>query len=159
MTQPPMQIVLPATLQAMPSPTDQLVLAEGTLLPAGMVLAFALPLLAFLVHHTASVIRSDEPHSRKRIRACNGVVMLLSVTLIALGIGVLDPDRQIAAWMLCWMAAFALVWFSMVLAGLDAANTYRLAQIRRRALQQRLSAALDETRTLGRISPDHRAGA
>lgn len=122
-------------------------LAEGPMLPMATVLPLAAGLLIFLASHVLAVVRSDEPHSRKRIRSCNGVIMMLSVTMIAAGISVLDPGRQVGLWVLCWMAAFALVWFSMVLASLDAANTYRLAQLRRRALQQRLRVALDETRS------------
>lgn len=119
---------------------------SGAMLPMLFVVPTAFVMMLLLATHVLAVVRSNEPSSRKRIRACNGVVMMLGVALIAVGVSILDPDRQVGLWVLCWMAAFALVWFSMVLAGLDAANTWRLAQLRRRALQQQLREAMEASR-------------
>ncbi|MGP1347795.1 MAG: hypothetical protein ACTS3F_14150 [Phycisphaerales bacterium] len=117
----------------------------GAMLPAVVVVPTGVCVMLFLAGHVMAVVRSSEPESRKRIRASNGIVMMLGTALIVTGVSLLDPERQTGLWVLCWVAACALIWFAMVMAALDAANTYRLSMVRRRVLRAHLREALRES--------------
>ncbi len=69
--------------------------------------------------------RGDVPASRWRIRASNGVVMLISVPLIAYAFGIATPDRP-GVFMLAWTGVTGLLSIILVLASIDMLNTWRL---------------------------------
>ena len=65
------------------------------------------------------------PPSRRRIRLCNGVLMLFATPLIAFAFGILRPgDAHVFT--LVWTAIVGLLFIVILLAGLDAVNTLRI---------------------------------
>jgi hypothetical protein len=96
-------------------------------------------MLLLVAFHAASTWRSDQPHSRRRIRLANACVMMLTLPLLMAGFSLIDHRAEPRLWTLVWLAAMALLTVNIALAMLDVANTLRLV----RRARQRVKAALD----------------
>ena len=75
--------------------------------------------------------RADVPPSRWRIRACNGMVMLMTVPLAAYAFGIAPPARP-APFMLAWTGVTGLLAIILLLASIDMLNTWRLLNRQRK---------------------------
>lgn len=113
---------------------------SGTLAPAWLVLPLALIALATVGGHMRAVARSGMPASRKRIRTANGWLMLLLIPLLAYGFGVATPAHK-GVFVMVWLAAIALLWMVVMLAGIDMVNSWRLGRRERESLRAEILAA------------------
>ncbi len=110
--------------------------------PTWIVLPMAAMTLVVIAGHLMAMQeatrRGDVPASRWRIRACNGVIMLFTVPLIAYAFGIATPDRP-GAFMLAWTSVTGLLTIILLLAAIDMLNTWRLlnAQRKRRRTELR----------------------
>lgn len=107
-----------ATLAAVISPWIALPLA-----------AVALVLIAW---HSTGLDRREMPASRRRIRQANAWVMMLGVPLFAAGVSIVSEDRSPRAFVLVWVVTGMLLMLCVLLAVVDALNTWRLASHERR---------------------------
>jgi hypothetical protein len=96
----------------------------------------ALPLAAvaliLIAWHSTGLDRRTMPRSRKRIRQANSWVMMLCVPLFAAGASLVSAASAPRAFVLIWTVVAMLVILSVVLAIIDALNTWRLAAETRR---------------------------
>lgn len=113
---------------------------SGTLAPAWLVLPMAVIALVTVGGHMRAVARSSMPASRKRIRTANGWLMLLLIPLLAYGFGIATPAHK-GVFVLVWLAAIALLWMVVMLAGLDMLNSWRLGRRERESLKAEILAA------------------
>ena len=107
--------------------------------------------------HAAATWRSDQPHSRRRIRLANACVMMLTLPLLLAGFSLIDHRAEPRMWTLVWLSAMALLTVNIALAMLDVANTLRLvrrARLRVRAALEGLSAEAEEIRRGARKSKE-----
>lgn len=110
----------------------------GTLIPAWICVPIATLMMVVLLLHTRATARSSHPASRKRLRIANGIVMFINMPLLATGFSVIDAGHSPRAWLLIWIAAMALLAFSVLLAIMDMLNTVRLARRAAREMTQSL---------------------
>lgn len=98
----------------------------------------ALPLaalaLVLIAWHSTGLDRRAIPASRRRIRQANAWVMMLGVPLFAIGVSVVSEDRSPRAFVLVWVVTSMLIVLCVLLAIVDALNTWRLASHERRHL-------------------------
>lgn len=119
-------------------------LAMG-LLPVWIALPAAAAVMFTVAGHVLMIQRAQMPGSRRRIRTCAGLVMLVVTPLLAhalsTGPGV-DQPRPMA---LVWMTIIALLGLVIGLALLDVLNTLRLHMLHMRGLRRetRARVALD----------------
>ncbi len=96
----------------------------------------ALPLAAvaliLIAWHSTGLDRRPMPASRKRIRQANSWVMMLCVPLFAAGVSIVDAETSARAFVLIWTVVGMLVIVSVLLAIVDALNTWRIAAEARR---------------------------
>lgn len=95
------------------------------------VAALALILIAW---HSTGLDRRSMPRSRRRIRQANSWVMMLGVPLFAAGVSVVDANTSPRAFVLIWTVVAMLLIVCLLLAVLDALNTWRLAAHHRREI-------------------------
>lgn len=118
------------------------VLGAG-LLPAWFVAPVAGLGMLVLAAHILALHRSPQPASRRRLRTASGMVMLLTLPLLAYAFAVATPARP-GAFVTAWTAVGAMLALVTVLATADMMNSLRL---HRRAVRE-LRARLRETRRL-----------
>ena len=88
-------------------------------------------MLAVSAHVTVTQ-HSRAPASRRRIRVCNGWIMLLTIPLIAAGVSLVSAPQSPRLFTLTWAAVVLLLVLSIALAAADALNTIRIARNDRR---------------------------
>ena len=110
-------------------------LAEA-LMPAWFVLAVATATLVLLAGHMLALAGSDMEPRRKRIRAANNILMMLTTPLVAYGFGIVDPSDA-RAFVFTWTLVPALLLMIILLACADMLNTASLHRRERRALRAR----------------------
>jgi hypothetical protein len=106
-------------------------LASVTVSP-WIVLPLAAAALILIAWHSTGLDRRPMPLSRKRIRQANSWVMMLCVPLFAAGASLVSAAAAPRAFVLIWTVVAMLVILSVLLAIIDALNTWRLASAARR---------------------------
>lgn len=98
----------------------------------------ALPLaaiaLVLIAWHSTGLDGDTMPASRRRIRQANAWVMMLGVPLFAIGVSIVNENRSPRAFVLVWLVTSMLLILCVLLAVIDALNTWRLASHERRHL-------------------------
>lgn len=87
-----------------------------------------------------STRRGDVPPSRWRIRAVNGLLMLVSVPLLAYAFGIATPANP-GAFILVWTMVTMVLAVVLLLAAVDMLNTWRLLSVERQRRRIELRAA------------------
>lgn len=105
----------------------------ASIAPAWFVLPVAAVALLVTAGHWVALAKSDMPAGRKRLRTANGLVMLMTIPVLAYGFGVVDTSDQ-RRFVLTWMAASGLIIIVVALAGLDLCSTFLFARKARREL-------------------------
>jgi len=95
-------------------------------------LPLALAAMLAVSAHVTATQHSSAPASRRRIRVCNGWVMLITIPLIAAGVSLLTHDRDPRLFTLTWAAVVLLLLLTITLAAADVLNTVRIARAERR---------------------------
>ena len=118
----------------------------GTILSPWLVLPVAAVMMLVVAAHIGVTEQRTTPPSRRRIRIANGWVMLLAIPLLAIGFGVVATGNH-RVFAMVWMAAIALVSFSVMLAFADMVNTLRIVRAeRRRCAREAARRLADELR-------------
>lgn len=125
-----------------------MILAQGSLVHAWVVLPIAAFALLVVSAHALAVARSDMPPSRRRIRLSSAMLMLLMIPVGAFALGIADPTRDQRAFVLAWMLVTGLVAMLLMLAGLDMANTWRLHRRDLREMRRELRDAIHAGRSV-----------
>lgn len=123
-------------------------LSTQPLAPAWFVVPAGIVTLIVVAGHLASLRGVPMPASRLRIRAANGVLMLLSTPLLMYTIAYIPPSDA-RRFVLCWMAIACLVVLVLTLAWIDVVNNMRLARIERTDLLRKTAAQLRLAGTSG----------
>lgn len=110
----------------------------GTLIPAWICVPAGVLMMLCLALHARATARGSHPASRKRIRLANAAIMLVNTPLLTAGFSIISASATPRAWLLVWLAAMALLAFSVALALLDMLNTLRLARRAARELTRSL---------------------
>jgi len=95
-------------------------------------LPLALAAMLAVSAHVTVTQHSRAPASRRRIRVCNGWVMLLTIPLIAAGVSLVSAPQSPRLFTLTWTAVVFLLALSITLALADALNTIRIARHEKR---------------------------
>ncbi len=99
-------------------------------------LPIAAAVLLVIAAHTLALQRDpDIPPVRRRIRTANGVLMMLTTTLLAYAISIVTPANP-NAFALAWLAVVGLLTIIITVALLDAAHTLKLHAQSRRDLRR-----------------------
>ncbi len=106
-------------------------LAAATVSP-WLALPLAAVALILIAWHSTGLDRRPMPASRRRIRQANSWVMMLCVPLFAAGASLVSAETSPRAFVLIWTVVGMLVILSVLLAIVDALNTWRLASDARR---------------------------
>jgi len=118
-----------------------------TIVQAWAAIPAAGAIMLMIAGHMARIEVRAAPLSRRRIRLANGWVMLFVTPLLAAGLGLFDPRAQQRAFVLTWTMVAALLVVAIVLAGVDAGLTLRLARREMRRLKRDSAlAALQDVR-------------
>jgi hypothetical protein len=99
--------------------------------------------IAFLIigAHLLSMLQTQMPASRRRIRIANSSLMLISLPLLAYALAFVSPTNA-RVFTVCWMSLVLLIVLILVLAWLDVANNFRLARLERAAIAKETIQAL-----------------
>lgn len=122
-------------------------LRDTPVLPTWLAATLALPTMVIVAAHLIAMHRSGRamPESRRRLRIANGGLMLVAVPVIAIAFGVVTPaDHRM--FMSVWLLAMWLLGVIVVLAGIDAANTARLAARERAKLRRQIRRLREQNR-------------
>ncbi len=106
----------------------------GVVITPWVALPLATIALVIIAWHSTGLDRRAMPASRRRIRQANAWVMMLGVPLFAIGVSVVSEDRSPRAFVLVWVVTAMLLLLCVLLAVIDALNTWRLASHERRHL-------------------------
>ncbi len=99
----------------------------SSIAPWWFVLPVAAVTLLVVAGHWIALARSDMPAGRRRLRTANGLVMMMSVPVLAYGFGGVDTADH-RRFVLAWMAASGLIVIVIALAGLDLLATFVFAR-------------------------------
>lgn len=124
--------------------------AARPLLPGWVVLPMGAITLVILATHVHLVRRSKTmPESRRRIRTANGVLMMCIVPLVAYAFGIATRAEP-RIFTMVWMAIIGMLAMVLLLAWVDAINSWRLHRTEQAAtrahiaaLRAKLSAEID----------------
>lgn len=115
------------------------------IIPLWVGLPVAGVLMLAVAAHAIAVSQSDQPASRKRIRAASAAMILLAIPLVTAGFCIVSAATHPREWTLIWLAAITLLGFVVLLAFLDIFNTLRLHASARRRLRRVIAAPSDTT--------------
>ncbi|HEX2836785.1 MAG TPA: hypothetical protein VHN77_01525 [Phycisphaerales bacterium] len=101
--------------------------------PAWFVLPVAAVALLVTAGHWIALARAEMPAGRKRLRTANGLVMMMTIPVLAYGFGAVDTADH-RRFVLTWMAASGLIIIVVTLAALDLCSTFLFAHQARRQL-------------------------
>lgn len=130
-------------------------LRDTPVLPTWLAAALALPTMVVVAGHLIAMHRGARamPESRRRLRLANGGLMLIAVPVIAMAFGVVTPaDHRL--FMSVWLLAMWLLGVIVVLAGVDAAITARLAAQERARLRRQIRRLREEAMAAHRDRAD-----
>jgi Na+/proline symporter len=126
-----------------------LVTAQGSMLPAWVVLLVGVPTLLGIAAHVLSLQRASMPRTRRRLRTASGVLMMLVTGLLAYAIGIAEvPERPriqpgaAGAFVLVWSVIVGLLAMVVLLAIMDALLTTSAGIRAHRNLQDRAAGAI-----------------
>lgn len=122
-------------------------LAQDPILPAVLILPLAGMALLVTSAHLVWMQRIPMPHTRRRIRTVTGVLSLFTITLTAIGFGILDP-ADARAFLLVWLTVIGLLGILVLLAAIDMANNVRLHAAERKHIREQLARLQVELKTL-----------
>ncbi|GAB4384226.1 MAG: hypothetical protein Kow0022_06180 [Phycisphaerales bacterium] len=120
-----------------------------SILPPALVFPVATLALAVTCLHLVYLQRVAMPVSRRRIRTVTGVLSLFTITLTAIGFGVVS-SREPRLFLLTWLTVIGLLGILVLLAAVDMANNVRLHASERRHVRDQLARLQVELRTLAR---------
>src|SRR6476659_3985942 len=123
------------------------ILSSGPLAPVWLVVPIAVLTLLVIAAHVLALDKAEMPHSRRRIRKVNGLLMMFTVPLVAYAFGVASPS-QARVFVLVWMIVAGLVFLVLMLAMLDIVNTWRVTWNERRQLKRQIDSAKEAVRVL-----------
>lgn len=106
----------------------------GAILSPWIALPLAAIGLVLIAWHSTGLDGREMPPSRRRIRQANAWVMMLGTPLFAIGVSIVSEDRSPRAFVLVWVVIAMLLLLCVLLAVIDALNTWRLASHERRHL-------------------------
>jgi len=123
-------------------------LATAPILPVWLVAPMAGVTMLVLAAHVASLRSTPMPHSRKRIRTANGVLMMFATPMLAFVFGAATPSEA-DEFVIGWTIVSVMLSMILMLAVLDMLNTARLhraelRRIRREALKGDALAGLSD---------------
>jgi hypothetical protein len=110
------------------------VIVVGAVVSPWVALPLAAIALVLIAWHSTGLDERSMPASRRRIRQANAWVMMLGVPLFAIGVSIVSEDRSPRAFVLVWLVTSMLLLVCVLLAVIDALNTWRLASHERRHL-------------------------
>jgi hypothetical protein len=108
------------------------VMLAAAIAPWWAVLPTAVVAMLVVAGHVMLLPGAAMPASRRRIRAANGLLMLVTLPLAAYAVGAADPDVDPRRFVLAWMLTAGLLVIILGLAMLDILNTLRLRSRERR---------------------------
>jgi hypothetical protein len=108
--------------------------------PAWAVLPLAFVTLIVVAVHWVALGQADMPRWRKSIRTANGLVMMLTIPVLAYGFGVVSPQNQ-RHFILTWVLATGLMSLVMLLALADVLNSWYVLWRARRVMMRRAAKA------------------
>lgn len=120
------------------------------ILPPLLVLPIAALALVVTCLHLVWMQHSPMPPSRRRIRTVTGVLSLFTITLTAIGFGVITSDDA-RIFLLLWLTVIGLLGILVVLAAIDMANNVRIHAAERKHIRDQLTTLQHELRTLAHI--------
>lgn len=106
-----------------------------TIAPAWLVVPLAAFTLVVLAGHWIALGRAALPAFVKRVRSVNGLLMMLSVPVLAYAFGLADVN-QARQFVLSWMLATGLLTLVLMLAFIDLLHTLIASRRQMRALRQ-----------------------
>jgi hypothetical protein len=112
--------------------------AAGPLAPKWFVLPLALIALVVVAGHWIALGRATMPPFRRSVRSANGIVMMLTIPVLAFGFGVV-PVGSPRLFVLTWMLGWGLLFLVLALAALDMAYTWREARAAQRTLREEVA--------------------
>lgn len=98
-----------------------------------------------IVSAHVTIIQHTPAHpTRRRLRICNGWIMLITLPLLGAGVSLVSPSRQPRLFALTWLTVILLLIVSILIALADTLNTIRLTRAdRRRHLESLFSSAAE----------------
>jgi len=98
-----------------------------------------------IVSAHVTIIQHTPAHAtRRRLRVCNGWIMLIILPLLGAGVSLVSASRQPRLFALTWLTIILLLIVSILIALADTLNTIRRTRAdRRRHLENLLSSAGD----------------
>lgn len=127
-----------------------LILAADPILPPLLVFPIAALALVVTCLHLVWMQHTRMPPSRRRIRTVTGVLSLFTITLTAIGFGVITPDDA-RVFLLLWLTVIGLLGILVVLAAIDMANNVRIHAAERKHIRDQLTTLQHELRTLAHM--------
>lgn len=123
-------------------------LRDTPLLPSWVAALVAMPTLVVVAGHVLAIHRvrggsSGMPESRRRLRLANGGLMLVAIPVIAFAFGYATPAEP-KLFMSLWLVAMWLLGLIVVLAGVDAMVTARIAKRERAQLRKSIRSLREE---------------
>jgi hypothetical protein len=116
-------------------------LDHDPILPAWLVLPLAgLSILILSGHFLALNADREMDAQRRRIRMTNGILMMVTVPLVAYGFSIASPDHS-RTFVYVWVLAAAMLFMIIMVAGIDMLHSWRLHRVRLRELRAELAAA------------------
>lgn len=111
------------------------------ILPAWLVLPIAAITLLILGGHLLALgADADMDPQRRRIRMTNAILMMITVPLVAYGFGIATPNNA-RSFIYVWVLAASLLFFIIMVAGIDMLHSWRLHRAQLRALRRQLADA------------------
>lgn len=124
-----------------------LMLAQDPILPVVVILPMAAMAMLVTCGHLVWMQRTPMPPTRRRIRTVTGVLSLFTITLTAIGFGVVNP-ADARPFLLVWLTVIGLLGILVLLAGIDMANNVRLHAAERKHIREQLARLQVELKAL-----------
>lgn len=116
-------------------------LSSNPMVPWCLALPLTAAVLVLLAGYAMSLMGSDMPPKRRRIRLANTILMMLATPVAAYAAGIVAPSNA-RLFLLAWLAVTGLLGIMVLLAGMDAAHSIRLHREQRMAVRRALRASL-----------------
>ncbi len=132
--------------------------ANGGVLPWWLVVPVTAIVMITVAAHVLAIQAVEMPASRRRIRTANGMLMLVTVPLLAYSVSVASPANP-RGFVVVWVLVMALVAMIVFLAFLDMANTMRISSRERAELGRETAQALarEAAARRGMVAPSAQA--
>jgi quinol-cytochrome oxidoreductase complex cytochrome b subunit len=98
-------------------------LSQDPALPLWAVAPPTILVMLFLAGHVNAMREADTNPRRRRIRTANGVLMMFTAALLAHALAIVSPSDS-RTFLLTWIIIIALLGFIILLALIDALNSY-----------------------------------